>query len=231
VQLLPPIDGRTEVWASGVTYLRSREARVEESSQQSVYELVYEAERPELFFKSPAWRVVTNDEPIAIRADSVLNAPEPELALVINSAGETVGYLVSNDVSSRSIEGENPLYLPQAKVYAGACALSNGIRPAWEVDAAELGIQLGVQRDGETAFTGGTSTAQIHRSLDEVVSYLYLAENHPHGCVLSTGTGIVPEVTFTLTPGDVVTISIAGVGTLSNPVVVGKEHFEYLNQR
>ncbi len=135
-RLLPPVDGRTEVWASGVTYERSRDARVEESTEKSVYEKVYEADRPELFFKSVAWRVVTDGEPIGIRADSDLNVPEPEVAIVLTSGGEIAGYLVCDDVSSRVIEGENPLYLPQAKVYAGACALSAGIRPAWEVDDA-----------------------------------------------------------------------------------------------
>ena len=147
VRLLPPIDGRTEVWASGVTYLRSRDARVEESTEKSVYEKVYDAERPELFFKSVSWRVLTDGEPIGIRADSGLDVPEPELAVVANSAGAIVGYLVCDDVSSRTIEGENPLYLPQAKVYAGSCAISAGIRPAWEVEHADdLAVTLTVTR-------------------------------------------------------------------------------------
>ena len=153
--LLPPIDGGTEVWAAGVTYARSRSAREEESSVSRVYELVYEADRPELFFKSVAWRVVTDGEPIGIRQDSDVNVPEAELALVVNAAGETVGYTVCNDVSSRSIEGENPLYLPQAKMYAGSCALASGIRPAWEVtDPGRLGIELEVSRAGGTGLAG-----------------------------------------------------------------------------
>lgn len=230
-EVLPPVDGRTEVWASGVTYERSREARVEESTQKSVYELVYDAERPELFFKSPAWRVVTDGENVAIRADSSLDVPEPELGLAINSSGEIVGYLACNDMSSRSIEGENPLYLPQAKFYAGACAISDGIRPAWEVDSADLAIRLSVARDGQTAFEGETSTARLHRPLTDLAAYLLRAENFPDGALLSTGTGIVPDVSFTLADGDVITIDIATVGRLRNTVVTGKQNFEYLVDR
>lgn len=227
-EILSPIDGRTEVWASGVTYERSREARVEESTQKSVYELVYDAERPELFFKSPAWRVVTDGANVAIRGDSSLNVPEPELALAINSVGEIVGYLVCNDMSSRSIEGENPLYLPQAKFYAGACAISDGIRPVWEIDTRDLGIRLAVRRQNSVAFEGSTSTANLHRPLTELVEYLVLEENFPDGAVLSTGTGIVPAVSFTLALGDVVDIEIDSVGTLSNAVTTGKHNFAYL---
>ncbi|WP_199727224.1 fumarylacetoacetate hydrolase family protein [Cryobacterium tepidiphilum] len=230
-EVLPPVDGRTEVWASGVTYERSREARVEESTQKSVYELVYDAERPELFFKSPAWRVVTTGENVAIRADSTLNVPEPELGLAINSSGEIVGYLVCNDMSSRSIEGENPLYLPQAKFYAGACAVSDGIRPAWEVDSADLRITLTVERSGERVFEGETSTARLHRPLTDLAAYLTLEENFPDGALLSTGTGVVPEVSFTLAVGDVIVIDVESVGRLSNTVVTGKQHFAYLGER
>lgn len=230
-EVLPPIDGRTEVWASGVTYERSREARVEESTQKSVYELVYDAERPELFFKSPAWRVVTTGENVAIRGDSTLNVPEPELGLAINSSDEIVGYLVCNDMSSRSIEGDNPLYLPQAKFYAGACAISDGIRPVWEVDSADLRIRLTVERSGATVFEGETSTARLHRPLTELAAYLTLEENFPDGALLSTGTGIVPEVTFTLAVGDVIDIEIETVGQLSNTVATGKENFTYLAER
>lgn len=229
VRLLPPIDGRTEVWASGVTYLRSRDARVEESTEKSVYEKVYDAERPELFFKSVSWRVLTDGEPIGIRADSGLDVPEPELAVVANSAGVIVGYLVCDDVSSRSIEGENPLYLPQAKVYAGSCAISAGIRPAWEVEHADdLDVTLTVTRDGEVAFSGETSTSQMRRELGDLVEWLYRGDAYPAGVVLSTGTGIIPELDFTLTDGDEVAISVAEVGTLTNPVVVGTEPFSWL---
>ncbi len=153
-RLLAPVDGGTEVWAAGVTYLRSREARMEESSEADIYGRVYDAARPELFFKSAAWRVVVDGDPVAIRADSGLDVPEPELALVINRFGEIAGYLVCNDMSSRSIEGENPLYLPQAKVYAGACALSAGIRPAWEVDGTDLAVAVRVTREGVAVWSG-----------------------------------------------------------------------------
>ena len=229
LKLLAPIDGRTEVWASGVTYLRSREARIEESTQQSVYELVYEADRPELFFKAPAWRVVTDQQPVAVRADSAVNVPEPELAVVANSTGIVVGYLISNDMSSRTLEGENPLYLPQAKVYAGACALSTGIRPVWDLDVSDLRIAVTITRDTVVVFEGSTTSANIRRDLTELVTFLYHSENFPDGSVLSTGTGIVPDVDFTVLPGDVIDIGIDGLGRLRNPVVVGKQNFRWLS--
>jgi 2-dehydro-3-deoxy-D-arabinonate dehydratase len=229
VLLLPPVDGRTEVWASGVTYERSMAARVEESSEKSVYEKVYDAQRPELFFKALPWRVVTEGEPIGIRADSGLDVPEPELGVVANTLGEIVGYVVCNDVSSRVIEGENPLYLPQAKVYAGSCAISTGIRPAWEVpDATALDVALTVRRDGAAAWQGETSTARMKRTLDELVAYVLAGDAFPDGFVLATGTGVIPEMSFTLAGGDVVEIAISGVGVLSNPVVVGKEPLSWL---
>lgn len=230
--LVAPLDGRTEVWASGVTYARSREARLEESRQRSVYALVYDAERPELFFKSAAWRVVTDGGEVAIRADSTLDVPEPELALVLTAAGETLGYLVANDMSSRSIEGENPLYLPQAKMYAGACALSTGIRPVWEVpDARALRIGLRVERDGVCVMEDETSTAAMHREFSELVDHLFRAENFPDGAILATGTGIVPSTDFTLRVGDEVSISIDEVGSLHSHVVMGAHHFQHLAQQ
>jgi 2-dehydro-3-deoxy-D-arabinonate dehydratase len=220
VRLLPPVDGRTEVWAAGVTYQRSSEARQEESQVADVYAKVYDADRPELFFKSVAWRVVGPDEPIGVRTDSPVDVPEPEVAVVVDASGEIVGYTVCDDVSSRSIEGENPLYLPQAKVYAGACALGPGIRPAWEIDDCyDLGIAATVTRGGETVWSAVTSTKALHRRFDELVGYLRRQLGLPGGAILSTGTGIVPELDFTLTAGDTVAISIAGVGTLSNPVL------------
>jgi 2-dehydro-3-deoxy-D-arabinonate dehydratase len=227
--VLPPIDGRTELWASGVTYERSRDARVEETTEKSVYERVYDAERPELFLKAVAWRVVTDGEPVAIRADSGLDVPEPEFGVVANSAGEIVGYVVCNDMSSRSIEGENPLYLPQAKIYAGSAAISTGIKPAWEIDdPQDLAIALEVDRGGDTAWRGETSTARMHRTPDELVDYLFRGDSHPDGAILSTGTGIIPELSFTLQDGDVVRISIDQVGTLTNRVVVGKDPLAWL---
>ncbi len=224
IQVLAPVDGRTEVWAAGVTYETSREARVEESERAAtVYELVYDAARPELFFKSVAWRVVGPDGRIAARADSITDVPEPELAVVANSAGVIVGYTICNDVSSRTIEGENPLYLPQAKVYQGACSLGPWIRPAWEVsDPYRLAISMRIDRGGAECWSGRASTAQLHRRLDDLVSYLMRAEAHPDGVLLSTGTCLVPGPPFTLTHGDVVTIAIDDVGTLSNPVVRGR---------
>jgi 2-dehydro-3-deoxy-D-arabinonate dehydratase len=229
VTYLPPVDGRTEVWAAGVTYERSRSGRVEESTEASVYEKVYDAPRPEIFLKSVAWRVVTDGEPVAVRADSTLDVPEPELTVVANAAGEIVGYTVCNDMSSRSIEGENPLYIPQAKIFSGCCALATGIRPAWEVpDVTDLAITMSVRRGTETVFAGETSTARLHRTLEELVEVLFAPTDFPDGALLATGTGIVPELSFSLTEGDLVEIEIAQVGTLTNPVVRGREPMAWL---
>jgi 2-dehydro-3-deoxy-D-arabinonate dehydratase len=229
VLFLPPVDGRTEVWAAGVTYERSRSARQEESSMAGVYELVYEAARPELFFKSAAWRVVTNDEPIGVRGDSDINVPEAELGLAVNAHAEIVGYLVCNDMSSRSIEGENPLYLPQAKMYAGSCALGTGIRPAWEVPTpGALRIELVVTREGETEWRADTTTASLRRPPDELVQWLFAEQAFPDGVILSTGTGLVPDLDFSLRPGDEVRITIDGVGTLTNPVIAGRDQYPWL---
>ncbi len=219
VRLLPPVDGLTEVWASGVTYERSMDARVEESQVQDVYSRVYAADRPELFFKSVAWRVVTDGEPIAVRPDSAVTVPEPEIAAVVTATAEVFGYTVCDDVSSRDIEGENPLYLPQAKVYAGSCALAPGIRPAWEVpDPSALAVEVRVTRAGATVFEGSTTTARMHRSVADLVSHLVAAQDFPAGAVLSTGTGIVPGLEFTLLEGDEVEVTVEHVGTLTNPV-------------
>ena len=223
VTLLPPVDGRTEVWAAGVTYVISREARVEESERSAdVYRQVYDAERPELFFKSAAWRVAGDGQTIAVRADSVVDVPEPEVALVINRFGEIAGYTACNDVSSRSIEGENPLYLPQAKVYLGGCALGPVIRPSWEVaDPYGLGIELTIRREGTVAWHGQASTSSLRRTFDELAGYLMRADIYPDGVVLSTGTCLVPPAPFSLADGDVVTVAVEGVGTLTTRVVRG----------
>jgi 2-dehydro-3-deoxy-D-arabinonate dehydratase len=227
--LLPPVDGRTEVWAAGVTYYRSREGRMAESASADIYDLVYESERPELFFKCAAWRAVTNGEPIGIRSDSAVSVPEPELAVVVNRHAEIVGYTVCNDVSSRSIEGDNPLYLPQAKVYAGSCALADGVRPAWEVPAADsLDVELTIERSGAVAWHGTANTGQMRRSSRELVDYLFREEQFPDGAVLSTGTGIVPELSFTLLAGDLVTVLVQDVGVLVNTVVSGRGQFSWL---
>lgn len=221
--LAAPVDGRTEVWACGVTYEISREARVEESEHAAdIYRKVYDAERPELFFKAAAWKVAGDGQPIAVREDSTLDVPEPELALVCNRFGEIVGYLACDDVSSRSIEGENPLYLPQAKIYLGSCALGPSIRPAWEIaDPYHLEISLVIERAGNEVWSGTTSTAKLHRRLDELAGYLFRADTFPDGAVLSTGTCLVPEAPFSLAPGDLVRVGIEGIGQLSNPVVRG----------
>jgi 2-dehydro-3-deoxy-D-arabinonate dehydratase len=223
-RLLPPLDGRMEVWAAGVTYLRSEEARREESADEDVYARVYRAERPELFFKSAAWRVVTDDEPIAVRADSANNVPEPELGLLLTGAGEIAGYLVVDDVSSRSIEGENPLYLPQAKIYTGSCAVSARVRPAWEVpDPLALDLRMRILRDGHEMFAGEASTAQLNRKPAGLVEYLWRDNDFPDGAVLSTGTSVVPGLDQGLRPGDVVEIEIGEVGSLRSPVVLGAD--------
>jgi 2-dehydro-3-deoxy-D-arabinonate dehydratase len=230
--LLPPIDGRTEVWAAGVTYQRSRQARVEESTTSGVYDRVYDSKRPELFFKCAAWRAVTDGEPVGIRPDSALNVPEPELALVANQYAELVGYLVCNDMSSRSLEGENPLYLPQAKIYAGSCALSSGIRPAWEVQAPDdLDVILTIEHGGTVRWEGRANTRQLRRTGAELIGFLFSADQFPEGVVLSTGTGIVPDIDFTLNEGDLITVRVQDVGTLTNAVVVGRDSFSWLTSR
>ena len=228
---LAPIDGRTEVWASGVTYQRSRTARMDESTDPDIYDRVYAAARPELFFKAPAWRVVTDGEPVAIRDDSTWDVPEPELAVIANRFGEIIGYGACNDMSSRSLEGENPLYLPQAKVFAGACALGPAIRPAWEVDTAAIPIRLTIERDGHTVVDDSTSTVALVRKLPDLVAALFHAENFPDGAWLSTGTGIVPPDDFTLRVGDTVTVDIGGVATTTNTVASGRDAWLFLAER
>jgi 2-dehydro-3-deoxy-D-arabinonate dehydratase len=217
--LLAPVD-RQEVWAAGVTYLRSRDARMEESTQKSVYDLVYDADRPELFLKATAGRVRGPGEAVAVRGDSTWDVPEPELALVINRAGEIVGYTIGNDVSSRSIEGENPLYLPQAKVYTASAALGPVVVLVWELGKlGDRAIRLVIRRGGAVLFDGATSTNQIHRSLEDLVAYLFRCNEFPDGAILMTGTGIIPPSEFTLEAGDDVEIAIDGIGSLRNPVI------------
>ncbi len=210
--LLAPIDDAQEVWACGVTYLRSREARVAESDTKDVYEKVYDADRVEIFFKSAGWRVRGPGDPIRVRADSAWNVPEPELTLVLNQAGAIVGYTVGNDVSSRDIEGENPLYLPQAKVYDGSCSLGPGIVIADADEQRALGITLNIERQGESVFSGQSSSSQLKRTLEEMGECLFREIDFPGGAFLMTGTGLVPPDEFNLTPGDRVRI---GIGNLS----------------
>ena len=203
-----PIDPYQEVWAAGVTYLRSRDARKEESSVADMYQKVYEAERPEIFSKSIGWRVSGNGTPIRIRKDSQWNVPEPELVLVINCHNEIVGYCAGNDVSSRDIEGENPLYLPQAKIYNGSCALGHGILICEPDEIKNIPIRLEVQRANETIFSGEANTSSMKRTLPELVDFLTRELDFPQGVFLMTGTCLVPGGDFTLQPKDVVAIQV-----------------------
>ncbi|MEN3279228.1 MAG: 2-dehydro-3-deoxy-D-arabinonate dehydratase [Solirubrobacteraceae bacterium] len=217
-ELLAPVDEQ-EVWASGVTYRRSATARVEESSVGDVYEMVYEAQRPELFLKATPSRVPRPGAPLRIRADSGWDVPEPELALVLDARGEVVGYLVADDVSSRTIEGANPLYLPQAKIYDDSLGLSGTIvlaHDAGDVTAATIEVQI--ERDGASVFEGATSVSEMKRGLEELATALFTELSHPSGAVLLTGTGVVPPDEFTLEHGDRVRIAIDGVGVLEHDI-------------
>jgi 2-dehydro-3-deoxy-D-arabinonate dehydratase len=219
-ELLAPIVHQ-EVWAAGVTYFRSRTARMEEAKTGSgghFYDLVYAAERPELFFKSAPWRVVGPGGTVRIRRDAFWNVPEPELALLISRGGQIVGYTAGNDMSSRDIEGENPLYLPQAKLYDGACALGPALVIASGPPPRETRIALEIRRAGDTVFSASTSLAEMKRDPASLVEYLYREMSFPHGCVLLTGTGIVPPDDFTLQQGDEIGVTIDEVGTLANVV-------------
>ena len=216
---LAPID-RQEVWAAGVTYKRSKVAREEESrGAAQFYDKVYTADRPELFLKATPERVVDPGEPVRVRADSKWSVPEPELALVIDPTGTVVGYTIGNDMSARDIEGENPLYLPQAKIYRGSCAVGPLITPVGVMPSlAGVEIRLDIDRGGSNVFSGRTTLAQMARTPESLASWLFRENEHPHGAVLMTGTGIVPPDEFTLQSGDVVVIAIAEIGVLRNPV-------------
>jgi len=219
ITLLTPVEGQ-EVWAAGVTYLRSKKARMEESDfSANAYDLVYEAARPEIFFKSLPDKVVGPGETVGIREDSKWNVPEPELTLVINSAKQLVGYTIGNDMSSRDIEGENLLYLPQAKVYDRSCAVGPWIVVgANEAEVREWTIGVEIDREGKTVFNGETSINNIKRTFGELVDYLCRSQTFPQGAMLLTGTGVVPDDDFTLANDDVIRITISGIGTLENPV-------------
>ena len=221
VHLLAPLE-QQEVWAVGVTYLRSKKARMDESEfSATAYDKVYDAPRPELFFKSMPEKVVDPGGDVGIRSDARWSVPEPELAFVLNSRGHIVGYTVGNDMSSRDIEGENLLYLPQAKIYTGSCALGPFVRVgATETEVRTWKISLEIQRSGASVFEGEVSAGQLKRPFEEMAGYLFRCQSFPHGAVLLTGTGIVPPDSFTLEAGDVVRIGISGVGVLENAVVV-----------
>ena len=217
-ELMPPLVSQ-EVWAAGVTYFRSREARMEESEKEAdVYDRVYAAERPELFFKATPHRVVGHGGRVAIRADSDWNVPEAELALAVDRSGKIFGYTIGNDMSSRSIEGENPLYLPQAKIYDGSCALGPCLYRSEEPLPPSTEIALRITRDGNTMLDGITSLAALKRQPEELVDYLFRESSFPNGCYLLTGTGIVPDAEFTLESGDTVAITIEPIGILENKV-------------
>lgn len=219
-RLLAPID-RQEVWGAGVTYERSKVARQEESEQAATfYDLVYKAPRPELFFKATPSRVVGPGAAVRVRRDTRWCVPEPELALVLSSKLALVGFTVGNDMSARDIEGQNPLYLPQAKVYDGCCALGPYITLAPDLPEAEtVEIRLEIERRGATVFEGRTSVARMARKFSELIEWLGIDNAFPDGVMLLTGTGIVPPDDFTLRTGDLVSITIDGIGTLTNPVI------------
>ena len=213
--------GRQEVWAAGVTYYRSRTARMEESEHaggSGFYDRVYSAERPELFFKALPYKVVPPGGKVAIRSDATWSVPEPELALLISPSAQIVGYTIGNDMSSRDIEGQNLLYLPQAKIYDGSCALGPGILISPQPLAATTAIELEIKRAGQVAFSGRTALSEMKRRPEELVEYLFRDQTFEHGCFLLTGTGIVPPDSFTLQHGDAIRISIDGIGALINQV-------------
>lgn len=218
--VLSPI-GSQEVWASGVTYFRSRTARMEESEKAgggNFYDRVYDADRPELFFKSTAWRVVGHQGTVRIRRDSTWDVPEPELTLFATESGKLVGYTIGNDMSSRSIEGENPLYLPQAKSYTGSAALGPCLYVPSEPLSENTLIDLSIVRGGEEVFNGEVTLSQMKRKPEELLHYLFREMSFPSGCYLMTGTGVIPPSDFTLQSGDVVHITIEPIGTLTNVV-------------
>lgn len=218
--ILPPI-GTQEIWASGVTYYKSRAARIEEAKEAGggdFYDRVYHAKRPELFFKSTARRAVGTDQAVRIRKDATWNVPEPELTLVINKHAEIIGYTIGNDMSSRDIEGENPLYLPQAKTYDQSAAIGPCVWISPEPIPKTTAIQIAIVRNDQIVFKGATTIGQIKRDLKELVHYLFLELTFPTGAYLMTGTGIIPPNEFTLVKGDLIRITIEPIGTLENTV-------------
>jgi len=220
VELLAPLDGQ-EVWCAGVTYYRSRDARVEEavtSSGGDCYARVYDADRPEIFFKATRARTVGTGQAVCVRSDSHWNVPEPELTLAVSKNGNIFGYTIGNDVSSRDIEGANPLYLPQAKIFKRCCALGPGLLLADEPLDLDTEIAMQIDRDGKRIFDGATNLKRLKRNPVDLVAYLFRDNIFPNGCYLMTGTGIVPPSDFSLQGGDTITITIEPIGTLTNTV-------------
>jgi 2-dehydro-3-deoxy-D-arabinonate dehydratase len=221
IDVLPPVGSKQELWACGVTYLRSKIGRQEESKDAGggdFYARVYEAERPEVFFKANPHRIVGTNDKVRIRKDSTWDVPEPELTLVVTSSGKIIGYTIGNDMSSRSIEGENPLYLPQAKTYDACAAIGPCIYITEQPLDRSTSIHLEIIRKSKTVFEGSIAISQIKRSFEELVSFVFRECSFPYGCLIMTGTGIVPENDFTLKSGDAIKISIEGIGTLVNEV-------------
>ena len=217
VELAAPAESQ-EVWAAGVTYLRSREARVEETTRKTIYEQVYESDRPELFFKAAGWRVVPDGGEVGVREDSTWDVPEPELAVLSNAHGEVVAFACGNDMSSRSIEGENPLFLPQAKIYDRSCAIGPAAVLAWEVDISRAAIRMTIERDGRPVFEGSATIADMTREPADLAAVLHSSYTLPVGAWLLTGTSLVPPEPYTAEPGDLVRIAIDGLGELTNRV-------------
>ncbi len=221
VEIAAPAESQ-EVWAAGVTYLRSREARLEEATQKTIYEHVYESDRPELFFKAAGWRVVSDGGEVGVREDSTWDVPEPELAVLSNAHGEVVAFACGNDMSSRSIEGENPLFLPQAKIYDRSCAIGPAAVLAWEVDVARAKIRMTIEREGTAVFDGTATVADMTREPAKLAAVLHSSYTLPVGAWLLTGTSLVPPEPYTAKTGDVVRIAIDGLGELRNRVSLVK---------
>jgi 2-dehydro-3-deoxy-D-arabinonate dehydratase len=220
---LAPLDGDTEVWGAGMTYKRAGKVRRGEGPSSDIYSRVYKAKRPELFFKANARRVAGSESPVVMRADSSLNVPEAALVAVINCYGEIVGYTIGNDMSSRSLSEENPLYLSQAKIYHGCCALGPGITPVWEIsNPYKLKIAMTIEREHKEVWKGETSTRELRRKLDDLIAYLFREDEFPHGVLLSTGAALMPDPSFILQAGDLIEITIENLGILRNIVVQGK---------
>ena len=219
LEIAAPAEGQ-EIWAAGVTYLRSREARLLETAEQRIYAHVYESARPELFFKSAGWRVVPDGGEVGVRSDSTWNVPEPELAVLANARGEVVAYACGNDMSSRSIEGENPLFLPQAKVYDRSCSIGPAAVLAWHVDVSHAHVRMSIERKGRSVFDGSATIADMTREPAKLVGVLYSSYTLPVGAWLLTGTSIVPPEPYSAEPGDVIRISIEGLGELTNRVTL-----------